>query len=102
MRKVEDFVSQNYQNKISTAHLSKIFYMSESHFCRLFKKTVGISPIDYINEYRVGKAELLLQKTDLPIITIAAEVGFEDANYFSRVFRKIKKLSPSEYRRRTE
>ena len=98
MRKVEEFVSRNYKSKISTANLAKIFYVSENHFCRMFKKTVGISPIDYINEYRVGKAELLLKKTDLSVTAIAAEVGFENANYFSRVFRKIKKLSPTEYR----
>lgn len=99
MKRIEDFVSQNYKNKISTLHLAKIFYVSENHFCRLFKNTVGISPIDYINEYRVGKAELLLQKTDLTISEVANEVGFENVNYFSRVFRKIKRISPSEYRR---
>ena len=99
MRKVEYFVSRNYKNKISTASLAELFFVSSSHFCRLFKKTVGICALDYINEYRIGKAELLLKTTDLSISEIAAEVGLENANYFSRVFRKIKKLSPSEYRK---
>ena len=100
IRKVEDFVSKNYKSKISTADLAKIFYVSENHFCRLFKKTVGISAIEYINEYRIGKSELLLSQTDLSITEIAAEVGFENANYFARVFNKIRKESPSEYRKR--
>ena len=100
IRKVEDFVSKNYKNKISTSDLAKIFYVSENHFCRLFKKTVGISAIEYINEDRIGKSELLLSQTDLSITEIAAEVGFENANYFARVFNKIRKESPSEYRKR--
>ncbi len=99
MRKIENFVSENYRNKISTADLAKIFFISENHFCRLFKKTVGISAIDYINEYRVSKAEILLRTTDLAITQIASAVGFEDANYFSRVFKRIKQLSPSQYRK---
>lgn len=98
MKKVENFVSENYKNKISTADLARMFFVSENHFCRLFKKTVGISALEYINEYRVCKAEILLKNTDLAISEISAAVGFENANYFSRVFRKIKKQSPTEYR----
>ena len=98
MRKIEDFVSENYKSKISTSDLAKMFFVSENHFCRLFKKHVGISAVDYINEFRISKAEILLRTTDLAITEIASAVGFEDANYFSRVFRKTKKLSPTDYR----
>ena len=101
MRKIEDFVSENYKNKIGTADLAKMFFVSENHFCRLFKKTVGISAVDYINEYRISKAEILLDTTDLAITEIASAVGFDDANYFSRIFKKVKKLSPSEYRKQS-
>jgi len=99
MRKIEAFVSENYKSKISTSDLAKMFFVSENHFCRLFKKHVGISAVDYINEFRISKAEILLRTTDLAITEIALAVGFEDANYFSRVFRMIKKLSPTEYRK---
>ncbi len=101
MRKIENFVSENYRSKISTADLARMFYISENHFCRLFKKTVGISAIDYINEYRIGKSEILLRTTDLSITDISSAVGFEDANYFSRVFKKTKNQTPSEYRKQS-
>ena len=99
IKRVEEFVAQNYQTRISTADLAAMFYLSENHFCRLFKRTVGISPLEYINEYRVGKAELLLLGTGLSVTEIAAAVGFDSANYFSRVFKRMRRMTPAEYRK---
>ena len=52
----------------------------------------------YINEFRVEKAALMLKKTDFQISAVAAAVGFEDVNYFSRIFKQIKGVSPTEFR----
>ena len=101
IQRIEEFLAKSYRERISTRDLAQIFYVSENHFCRLFKRTVGISPMEYVNEYRVGKAELLLSGTELSITEIAAAVGFDSANYFSRVFRRVRKESPCEFRRRT-
>jgi AraC-like DNA-binding protein len=76
--------------------------MSEAHFCRTFKKLYGQSVIAHINELRVDKAEQLLQNTPLTITEIAFSVGFNDANYFSRVFRKKRGVSPQQTRTLTE
>jgi hypothetical protein len=67
--------------------------------CRFFKKMTGRSALAYVNEYRIEKATVLLTKTDEPIGEIAESVGFDDLNYFSRVFKKVKKCSPGEYRK---
>ena len=100
MTRVSTYIDDHLDEDISTTDIAAFCQYSTEHFCRLFKKTVGISAIEYINEYRIGKSELLLSQTDLSITEIAAEVGFENANYFARVFNKIRKESPSEYRKR--
>ena len=70
--------------------------------CRFFKNAVGKTVTKYINEYRVEKSTALLTTTDASIAEIAAEVGFEDPNYFSRVFRSVMGMSPVEYRNSAE
>lgn len=95
---VMEYISTNYTEKITTEMLSKMCFISEAHFCRLFKKAVGKSATEYINEYRVQKAAILLKNTDESISGIASRVGFDDLNYFSRVFKRHLGLSPVKYR----
>lgn len=96
---VFEYISTNYGEKITTSQLAYMLYLSEPHFCRFFKGAVGKSATEYINQYRVEKAAILLAKTSEPIGAVSALVGFEDANYFSRVFKRIKGVTPREYRR---
>lgn len=93
------YISAHYQEKISVEHLAKMCYLTESHFCRLFKNAVGQSAVSYINELRIEKASILLRNTDESISEISEHAGFEDANYFARVFKKIKGKSPAAFRR---
>ena len=72
--------------------------MSESYFSHLFKKETGISFVDYVNTQRVCRAEELLRTSDKRISEIAQEVGVENSNYFSVMFRKMRGISPQEYR----
>ena len=97
--KVLAFISENYHDRITTKQLAAMCYLSEAHFCRFFKSAVGKSAIEYLNQYRIEKASVLLKNTDGQISAIAASVGFEDINYFSRTFKKIKGISPGEYRK---
>ena len=93
------YISDNYTEKISTATLAELCYLNESYFCRFFKASTGKTPTEYINEYKTEKAAFLLQNTNDSIAKIAASVGFDDVNYFTRTFKKIKKQTPSEYRK---
>ncbi len=99
LNRITEYVANNYQKKITTAELSKMCYLSEGHFCRFFKTATGRSAIDYINEYRIERAAILLINTDESVTEIAERVGFDDGNYFSRTFKKIKKMSPQDYRK---
>ncbi|NSW91842.1 MAG: helix-turn-helix transcriptional regulator [Firmicutes bacterium] len=93
------YIEQNYNQEISIKQLSEMINLSTYHFCHVFKKTTGKTPIQYINCLRINKAEGLLKNTNMSVTEIALEIGFSDANYFSRLFKKYKKVSPSTIRK---
>ena len=73
--------------------------MSERSLSRNFHAAVGQSPIEYLLNMRLQRAETLLLASPAPIAQIAFEVGFGDANYFTRQFRRQRGLSPREFRK---
>ena len=95
---VIEHISTNYSYTITTRDLAAMCFLSEEHFCRFFKGAMGKSVTEYVNGYRVEKATVLLKNTSDNISEIAREVGFEDLNYFSRVFKRIMGISPGKYR----
>lgn len=92
------YIHNHYNEKITSENLSRMCYMNESHFCRFFKRSFGKSPLSYINEYRIEKACDLLLSSTQSITEIALSTGFEDINYFSRTFKKLKGISPTQFR----
>ena len=97
---IVEYISNNYQKKITTSQLAEMTYLNENHFCRFFKKAVGKTVSEYINEYRVERAAVLLSATDASVTDVANAVGFDDINYFSRIFKRTKGISPTEYRKK--
>lgn len=91
------FISENYNADLKLESLATKYYMSPWHFSRLFKSVTGMGLNEYINIARIRAAEKLLTDTDLPITKIAAECGFNDSNYFSNVFKKVKGITPKKY-----
>lgn len=73
--------------------------LSGDYLSRQFKQFTGISPTEYIKNFRFAKAVEMLKDTNIPVSDIAMEVGFEDPAYFTRQFRQILGKSPSEYRK---
>lgn len=92
------YVAENYTERITTAELAGMCYLSEGHFCRFFKSATGKTPLAYVNEYRIDKATALLANTDATVTEIALSVGFSDVNYFSRMFRRVKGMTPGAFR----
>ncbi len=99
MDKVLNYIDTHYTEKLSTHALAAFCYLNESYFCRAFKKATGKSVLDYITDYRIEKAALLLEQGSDSIAAIAAQVGFEDVTYFSRCFKKRKGVSPRQFRK---
>jgi len=92
------YIQRNYMNKITLDELASLVNLSVNYFCKFFKSMFEKTAVEYINEYRIEKACLLLTQTDDKIIDIAFSVGFENFSYFIRKFKTLKGMTPSEYR----
>lgn len=91
------YIQFNYSTDISVDDIANAVGISRSHLYRVFISNLNQSPIDYLTEYRINEACSLIRNTNLSISEIAVSVGFFDQFYFSRVFKKIKKIPPSKY-----
>ena len=97
LRSVLKYIDEHYDQKINLKGLAAMTNVSPHHFCRLFKSITGMPPVAYVNYLRINAAmKLLQQQHHLPISEVALAVGFNDSNYFSRLFRKYKNISPKD------
>lgn len=94
---ISEYINSNYDRNISLDSLSEKFLISKSHLSRKFKKVAGIGLNEYITYVRISNAEKLLKKADMTITHVAAVCGFNDSNYFSTVFKKLKGITPLKY-----
>lgn len=93
------YMRERYKECVSLDDICELTGVSKSYLCRIFKKKTGISPIRYLMNIRVEEAKKLLVSTDMRIVYIAEETGFNDISYFCAVFRGNVGLTPDEYRR---
>lgn len=100
LRQALTYVQQNYDKKISTEDLCAHCNLSPQHLIRLFKKHMGMTPLQYINKSKTMHAIELLRTSELSVKEIAYALGFDNPNYFSRLFSKEQHSSPSEVRER--
>lgn len=99
VKKVEQYIKQNYITNITLQSLSEKFNLVPSYLSYLYKKYNGISPSDYITKLRIENAmELLTSHSTMFLKDIAKTVGYEDPFYFSRVFKSVTGKSPTEYK----
>lgn len=96
---VVEYIQKHLQENISVKTLSREAYMSEPHFFRCFKQQFGVSPVDYINEQRIRAAKMMLQAADISITEISFACGFNNLNYFLKMFKRHTGLTPAQYRK---
>lgn len=99
---VLQYLDENYTANLSLNGLASLFFMSEGHLCRLFRKEMGMSVMTYLRKLRVSAAASELMRTDKPIREIAEQVGFDDPNYFCRVFHSVMNVTPTVYRKQNQ
>ncbi len=92
------YIKNNIHEKFQIDTLSNKACMSKATFHRVFKKELGISPLEFIFIEKLNKAKKLLHNPQLKIAAISDELGFSDANYFIRVFKKMEGITPNQYR----
>ena len=97
-KKIMTYIHENYQNKITIHDLANTVSMSKSYFCKFFKQMFGTTAVEYINRYRVEKACDFIKSNNESISNIALDVGFDNFSYFTKKFKDIKKITPSQYR----
>lgn len=90
------YLSSNDISTINIPDLASVCGLSESGFRKRFKKIMGITPIEYINEMKIKKAKSLLELCELTVKQVAYETGFIDEFYFSRFYKKMTGKTPSE------
>lgn len=97
-----EYLSEHYDKEIKIADLARICHMSETHFRRIFTHSMGVSPVDYINQFRIRMVCERLKKTNMPIADIALRCGFTSLATFNRNFRKIMGTTPNEWKKSPE
>lgn len=98
MAQLIDEIEKNYAQRITLSDLAASAQINEKYLCRFFKEFTGLTPIDYINRFRIDKACYQLSVNKLSVTEAAYECGFNELSYFSKCFRKYKGMSPGEYR----
>jgi transcriptional regulator GlxA family with amidase domain len=107
-RQVEDavigrcqtWIAEHYHEPAPVAAMVRLSGLPERSFKRRFEQATGMPPLEYVHTLRLEEAKQMLEAGDTPVGTIANEVGYEDAGFFSRLFRRHVNLTPAQYRKR--
>ena len=99
IRDVLSYIRKNIKRSIKMEDLTEICHLSKDHFIRLFKKEMEVTPVQYINQTKIKRAQLMLITENSSVKNIAYALSFENVYYFNRLFKKITGLTPVEYKK---
>lgn len=97
-KKILDYIQKHYMYELSMQDVARIMNYSDAYFCKLFKQCFDQNFTSYLTEYRMNQAKKLLQEPTVNIKEVGKAVGYTDANYFAKVFKRSTGHSPTEYR----
>jgi two-component system response regulator YesN len=98
VKRAIEFIADHYHRDIGIDEAAEAAGVSVSHFCYTFKQETGMTFLEYLTRFRIDKACYMLEHTDVKVFQVSQLVGYQDAKYFSQVFRKMTGMKPSEYR----
>lgn len=99
LKKVILFIQNNYNTSLTLEMIANQLMISPNHLCKYFKKKMGMTVFQYINQYRINRAIYHLLHTDLSVIDIALDCGFDNISYFIRTFKNVTGTTPKQYRK---
>lgn len=102
VEQIKDYIEKHFDELLTLDILAEMCHGSPFHLQRTFKKITGISPIEYIQQFRVVKAAEQLLQTNQSIKEISTAVGIENPEYFATLFKKKTGFTPTEYRKKNE
>lgn len=98
VRKIDDYINRNYSQSFSLDDIADHVGYTKQYFCSVFKQHYKMTLVEYLNEFRIGKAKELLADSSTTISEIGSRVGFNSNSYFTRIFKQSTGITPSEYR----
>lgn len=99
VEQIQDYISEHLSEDLNRIVLAKIVYLNPDYLAKLFKEKTGQSLAAYVKNQRIERAKILLIETDIPIGSIAQQIGYDNLSYFSSVFHDKVGMQPGEYRR---
>jgi YesN/AraC family two-component response regulator len=93
------YIRKNFQTDMKMEDLSRDLLFHPDYITRCMQKTLGLSPMQYLNQYRIAQAKRLLVTTHDKVMSISQEVGIADHTYFSKLFKKYEGITPLEFRK---
>lgn len=96
----QEWVAQHYDEEAPVSAMARVSGLPERSFKRRFQKATGMSPLEYVHTLRLEESKHLLERSDAPVEAVANEVGYADASFFGRLFRRNVGMTPAQYRRR--
>lgn len=98
VKQAMDYIRCNFRNSIRINDIASYIGIDRSYLTNIFKNVTGVSPQEYLMKYRMEQAELLLSDKNVKIREVACQVGYNDPMTFSKMFKKLRGMSPTEYR----
>lgn len=96
---ITNYINTNYKAHLTLPSVAATFYLSPSYLSRSYKRITGFSFMEYVNHVRIREAKRLLGESDLKVIQVAEQSGFQSISHFGRVFKQVTRLSPLTYRK---
>lgn len=102
VRPALEYIRNHYASPMKISEIASVCHISESHFRRLFEESIGMTPVEYLNQVRVRKACDLIKKTGNSMEEIAVKVGFTTTSTFNRNFKRITGTSPYQWKKQPD
>ncbi len=99
LRPIITYIASHYKEKIYIETLAEMITVSPDYFTKMFKDSIGRTPIDYINGLRINRAMQMLATTDTSVNDVSDQLGFSNSNYFHKIFKQYMETSPAAYRK---
>jgi two-component system, response regulator YesN len=98
IEEIIEFIDSHLNEDLTLTYVAEQMDLSSYYLSKVFKKELGVNFVKYVTERKMEKAKALLKDIEIPIVNIAFEMGFPEPSYFTKVFKKIENMTPTQYR----